>query len=231
MTDNLNDGYLGSGRALSASIKKYGRDCFIRDVLFELPSEESMNLKEKELVTEELVNDPNCYNLAVGGEGGPMFKGKTHTEETRAKLREIRKLQTSPKRTEEQKETERARRYAQNDGKWFNDSTIEKIRAAAYRRHGTTPDNPKTPVPFSSLSEEQKLERISIANEKRSASLKGHVVTDSTRSKLRAANIGKTANNKGRICINNGIKNKFVTPDLLEYYLANGYIKGGVSRS
>lgn len=223
ITNNLDDGYIGSGKALTASIKKYGKECFVREILFELPSEELMNLKEKELVTEELVNDSNCYNMTLGGEGGPIFKGKHHTDETKLKISQKRRLQTPVPRTQQQKDIERARRYAQNDGKWFSDTTIEKLRDAAYKRHGTSPDNPKTKPSFKSLSEEEKLERLIIAGKNRSIALKGHKVTEESKKKI-------SDSRKGKICINNGIKNKFITEDTLDYYLNNGYVKGGIKR-
>jgi len=85
-TEKANDDYLGSGSALKAAIKKYGKASFIKEVLFVFDNELDMNLKEKELITEELVSDKNSYNKGVGGEGGPHFKGKKHTPEAIAKF-------------------------------------------------------------------------------------------------------------------------------------------------
>lgn len=86
-TEEPNDRYLGSGRAILNAIKAHGRSNFEKEVLFEFDSEAEMNAKEKEMVNEALVADPMSYNMAVGGEGGPHFKGKKHTNETRALLR------------------------------------------------------------------------------------------------------------------------------------------------
>lgn len=69
-TDDLNDGYLGSGILLKRAIGKYGVDAFEREILFVCSDEEAMNLMEQQLVTEELLNNPKCYNLAIGGQGG-----------------------------------------------------------------------------------------------------------------------------------------------------------------
>lgn len=85
-TENPNDDYLGSGLALKSAIKKYGRKAFTKEVLFVFDTEEEMNLKEKELITEELVSNKNTYNKGIGGEGGPHFKGRKHTPEVRAKF-------------------------------------------------------------------------------------------------------------------------------------------------
>lgn len=80
-TNNLNDGYYGSGRALKNAIRKYGRENFTKEILYVFNSGVEMDAKEKELVTEEFVLRDDTYNLGVGGEGGPHFKGKTHSAE------------------------------------------------------------------------------------------------------------------------------------------------------
>lgn len=85
-TENINDGYFGSGVALEKAIKKYGKNLFIKEILFIFDSEDEMNRKEKEIVTEEFIAKKNNYNIGVGGEGGSHFKGKTHTEETKKKI-------------------------------------------------------------------------------------------------------------------------------------------------
>ena len=81
-TLNPNDNYYGSGVALKNSIKIHGKENFKKEVLFVFESEQEMNLKEKELITEEFVARSDTYNMGVGGEGGAHFKGKKHSAET-----------------------------------------------------------------------------------------------------------------------------------------------------
>lgn len=69
-TDNLNDGYIGSGKQLWYSINKYGKKNFKCEILEFLPDRISLKEREKELVNEELLQDEKCLNLAFGGEGG-----------------------------------------------------------------------------------------------------------------------------------------------------------------
>lgn len=69
-TSNLEDGYMGSGKRICAAIKKHGIENFSKDILFMCSSEEEMYMKEKELVTLELVNCKECYNIVTGGYGG-----------------------------------------------------------------------------------------------------------------------------------------------------------------
>lgn len=69
-TKNLNDGYLGSGKHLRRAINKYGKENFTIEILEFLPDKPSLKLREKEIVTEDLLNNPMCMNLQPGGGGG-----------------------------------------------------------------------------------------------------------------------------------------------------------------
>ena len=66
-TSNVNDDYMGSGKLIKNAIKKYGIENFQKDILFIFDNKEDMFNKEKELVTEELVLNRNCYNVKLGG--------------------------------------------------------------------------------------------------------------------------------------------------------------------
>ena len=65
-TKDLNDGYMGSGKALRNAIKKHGINNFSKDILHIFETEKEMNDKEKELV----VLEESSYNLCPGGKGG-----------------------------------------------------------------------------------------------------------------------------------------------------------------
>lgn len=69
-TDNLEDGYQGSGTILARSIRRHGRENHQTEILEFLPSREDLKTRERELVNEELLEDKMCMNLAMGGEGG-----------------------------------------------------------------------------------------------------------------------------------------------------------------
>jgi hypothetical protein len=73
-TDNLNDGYLGSGKILSYSIAKYGKANHVCEILEYLPNREALNDREKEIVNEDLLNHPLNINLVYGGSGGTHGK-------------------------------------------------------------------------------------------------------------------------------------------------------------
>jgi hypothetical protein len=69
---DLCDGYLGSGKYLKRSIKKYGVENFKREVLHNFDNEKDMKEKEKEIVNEQFLKRTDVYNLILGGQGGSM---------------------------------------------------------------------------------------------------------------------------------------------------------------
>jgi hypothetical protein len=69
-TNNLEDGYMGSGKRLRRSLKKYGKQNFKSEILEFLPNRVSLVEKEKELINEKLLKDSLSMNIKKGGEGG-----------------------------------------------------------------------------------------------------------------------------------------------------------------
>ena len=69
-TVKLDDGYLGSGIIIKHSVKKYGKAAHIREILFYCNSYTEMNELERDIVNIEILENPLCMNLKVGGLGG-----------------------------------------------------------------------------------------------------------------------------------------------------------------
>ncbi len=69
-TEDLEDGYLGSGLRLKNSINKYGVENFECEILQFFESREILIEQEKLLVNEEMLQNPLCMNLMKGGHGG-----------------------------------------------------------------------------------------------------------------------------------------------------------------
>ena len=82
----VDDAYLGSGQILKASVKKHGRDSHVREILHLCETIEEMCKLETDLITQDLIKNPMCMNIAPGGKGG---KGYKHTEEMKAHLKEV----------------------------------------------------------------------------------------------------------------------------------------------
>lgn len=86
-TEDLNDEYLGSGRAICNAVKKYGKENFKKEILKFFNSREEMFAYEHDFVTEDLVRNSMCYNMNIGGYGGTLpgelnkLTGRSFTKE------------------------------------------------------------------------------------------------------------------------------------------------------
>lgn len=117
-TKNPNDAYLGSGKYLKHAIEKYGRDNFVKEVLFVFDNPTEMYAKEAELVNIDFIAESNTYNLKQGGFGGfdyinsDEFDNPVHSPDHLKKMRLAydEKIKTNPVWLEE------SRRRAQQLG-------------------------------------------------------------------------------------------------------------------
>lgn len=97
-TDNLDDGYFGSGMRLSRSIKKYGKDRHTKEIIEFLPSREAVKTREREIVNAELLKNEECMNLSLGGQGIMMtdeIAEKISTKKRGVKLSDSHKQKVS----------------------------------------------------------------------------------------------------------------------------------------
>jgi len=82
-TENINDGYMGSGLNIRRAIIKYGIENFTKEILYFCTDLLTMNMVEEMLVNEEFIAREDTYNIALGGRGG---KYGIVTEETRKRM-------------------------------------------------------------------------------------------------------------------------------------------------
>jgi hypothetical protein len=75
-SDDLEDGYLGSGKRLRYSINKHGAENHVREILEFADSREGLKKREEEIVSLNEIAKEKCMNLKVGGVGG--LSGKKH---------------------------------------------------------------------------------------------------------------------------------------------------------
>lgn len=92
-TCNINDHYMGSGKLIKQSIKKYGKENFHKDLLFVFNTLEEAQLKEREIVDSNFILREDNYNISIGGGlggadiNGLTFYNRKHTDETKEKIR------------------------------------------------------------------------------------------------------------------------------------------------
>lgn len=67
-TNNLNDGYMGSGAYLHKAYKKYGIENFYKEILKYFDNRNELVKYEEEIVNEMVVKDNQSYNISIGGE-------------------------------------------------------------------------------------------------------------------------------------------------------------------
>jgi hypothetical protein len=68
-TDDINDGYMGSGDLIIKTIKKYGKNNFLKTVLKYCDNRELLMELEKKVVNKKFVSRRDTYNVNVGGVG------------------------------------------------------------------------------------------------------------------------------------------------------------------
>ena len=112
-TNNLDDGYMGSGILICKAEKKYGIENFTKDYLAFCDTEEKLNWFEKFYIKKYKARE-NGYNLTDGGDGvigcidsdeTRLKKSLSHkgikrgpmSEETKQKLRKLKSEETKQK--------------------------------------------------------------------------------------------------------------------------------------
>lgn len=70
VTENLDDGYMGSGKLIKYAQEKYGLEAFEKEYIAVFYDPYFMFLYEQTIVTEEFCNRKDTYNIAPGGFAG-----------------------------------------------------------------------------------------------------------------------------------------------------------------
>ena len=66
-TNDLNDGYFGSGTYLKFAVKKYNRENFTKEIISIFNTRDEALLAEKQAVTGKYIQKKKVYNLVTGG--------------------------------------------------------------------------------------------------------------------------------------------------------------------
>lgn len=120
-TNNIKDGYMGSGKRLRRSLNKYGKENFTFEIIEHLFSREDLVNRESEIVNEELISDKNCLNLRTGGTGGFSQEQQIiNSKKAIIRKNEIKKSNPNWQKQLNEKTAEGLRRYySKNNQKGF----------------------------------------------------------------------------------------------------------------
>lgn len=99
-TDDLFDGYVGSGTLLKAAISKYGLNNFETTIIKLFETSDEAYEYEEMLVDCDVTESPNYYNIDLGGKGS---RRKSQTSESNAKRSISLKGVPKPPRSEAHK--------------------------------------------------------------------------------------------------------------------------------
>ena len=149
-TSNPMDNYIGSGKVIKESIKKYGKQNFKKEILFIYDNIHEAYLKENELVNKSFVERNDTYNLVCGGSISPDYNynkprkilkgschpnfGKSMSEETKLKIRESSKGRIISEETREKLSVSNKGRTSPMKGKTLTQEDKCKKSESALKR-------------------------------------------------------------------------------------------------
>ena len=205
-TDNMDDGYIGSGRKLLKEIKKYGKKNFTKKILEYSDNADELDSLEKNYIKKYNSLAPNGYNLTRGGESKKEYseesirtmsqkaKGRKISEETRKRMAEasrgrIHSVESKRKISVKLK----GRVFSEETRKKMSESHKGTSKPWAKGGSGIPLYGEKNGM-FGKKHKEETKKRIS---EKTSEGLKGRVFTEDHKINLRKARKGIPSFQKG----------------------------------
>jgi group I intron endonuclease len=126
-TDNIDDGYLGSGKYLLSSIKKYGKENFKRELIRICETEEIAHNNEADLIKSYNTLTPNGYNISPKGGWGTVG---CHSEETKLKISNSEKGKFVSDETKQKMSNSLKGKSSNMKGKKRNQEFILKLKKA-----------------------------------------------------------------------------------------------------
>lgn len=227
-TNNLNDGYLGSGQILKQAIIKHGKHAFKREILMICKNKDHMNQMEAKFVTEDTISNPLCYNLSPGGQGG--YLGEEARIKSKGQWTEERRLLQSALMKKQLENGLREKAIAANTGRrnsddalarqklyWTQEKKLEqsnKMKILRCRKDVIDKLNAIAKIPKSAetrakLSNASKGRKLSTETKiKISTSNIGKKRSDETKKNISLGNLGKIRSEEAKLRMSDSAKNR-----------------------
>lgn len=209
-TNNLDDGYMGSGARINRSINKYGKENFTREIVQFFSRKKCAYSLESAIVTQELIEDPHCLNLAIGGFGGNTYAGFTDKQlkEIGSKISKANKGKNIGPFTEEHKQKLRGPKSEEHKAKLKGPKS--EVHKQKLRENHADQSGSKNPMYGKNAEDYMTPEAIKEKRRKQSQALEGKFID--------------------RRWINNGCINKFVKYSEIDLFLNKGWQLGMLKR-
>lgn len=227
-TEDLNDGYMGSGQNIKRAINKYGLENFTKEILYYCTDWETMNNMEEIIVDNEFVDRKDTYNLRLGGSHGSFSEetkrkmSETHKnmpEETKRKISEAlkgKKPWNTGKKLPRQSEEVIQKRADANKGKKRSEETKRKISEALKGKHPSEESKRKNAEAHIGKGHKQTEDtRIKISQSKKGICTRSKDYRHSNETRIKIGNA-----QRGKHWYTNGYVNVF------DYKCPEGYVKG-----
>jgi hypothetical protein len=220
------NGYFGSGKQITAAIKKYGVDNFKKEVLCYCNDAHEMAVKESEIVTEDFVKRVDTYNMHKGGYGG--FE---HINNNPVKRKEVTRLAAI-----------RNKELGLGGTKNWTEKSIEKMQAHSWGNKIKAGWSPNNWIKMSNDKKEEIRNKISKASTGTGNSQYGRIwISNELTKEVKRITIhdaipdgwvrGKKGHRIKECWVNNGVKEHFINLSKKQEYLDKGFIAGRLKTS
>lgn len=241
-TSNLKDGYMGSGKRLRYSIRKYGVENHKKEILEFFETRELLIKREIEIVNTLLINDKLCMNLREGGTGGfsieqQKLNNKKSLEKQKFlmendeewKNKKIENLKQSMLKQYSEGKRIKIYFYDRNNVQ-HNDETKNKISLSKKGKTIGEENSQFNTCWITKNNINKKIKKEELSNYKLDGWKLGRIVDEKTKEKISKSTkgkfTGKLNSQYGTCWINKDGKFMKIKKEELEHYLSLGWLKG-----
>lgn len=235
--------YYGSGKLILQAIEKYGKEKFTREILQWCDNLEELNAAEVYWIDKlDARTSGGGYNISAGG------TGRLDAPESRQQLSEsLKRYYSDPENRQKQGETHKGYSPVTKGQTKETSEILQRASSTRKARLEAGLINPGMKGKHHSqetitVMSEQKIgannpfygkHHTETSKASMRAKLKGRTITETQRAQISAANsgqnngmYGKDPVNKNKICITNGVCNKYISLSELDAYTDQGWRHG-----